>query len=102
MLLGSNIMNLKFHVYIDEGGMFGRPRILVVDTKEKETKNENQITSYYQGKFTLLILSRYILGLNSTYKGLIYIQCSDGIYNTIEYYIPNQEIRKCLIRRRFS
>jgi hypothetical protein len=72
---------MLYHVYIDEGGMFGSPRIYITKSKvfTKRINDNNHIGNYYQGKMTELILKRYVDGLSAIYKGTSKIVCPDEI-----------------------
>jgi hypothetical protein len=83
-------MGKLYHVYIDEGGIFGTPHMLITDTKKEVNNNENDITNYYQGRMTLQVVYRYIRGLRATYKGKIKCSADSYVLKTLEsYYLIN-------------
>lgn len=83
---------MLYHIYIDEGGMFGTPHVLVSKNKLTVVDSENDITHYYQGEFSLMVLARYLKGLQTFWKGKIKLSCDDYVDKTLkEYYKINFE-----------
>jgi hypothetical protein len=72
---------MLYHVYIDEGGMLGSPKIYITKTKvfRKRINDCKHIGNYYQGKITELLLMRYVDGLSAIYKGKSKVVCPDEI-----------------------
>lgn len=53
-------MESKFHVYIDEGGMFGGCTVCICNKKLKKSKNQDDISNYYFDKISVASLIRHL------------------------------------------
>ena len=74
-------MNILYHFYFDEGGIFGHATYGVEIVKTRITKNTNSesLLHYYIGKMSKLTIHRYIQLFHKAFPKCLIVPSSDTI-----------------------
>ena len=70
---------MLYHVYFDQGGVFGTPKLLVSKSKLRQKAREHDISNYYAGRMTGWAINQWIRLFNEKAKTSIPAPTVDGM-----------------------